>query len=553
MNRIYTLLFLFIVIIVMTAGTIDLEMLPNYENQDVPGYINRDNTSSGNSISDEEATLGRILFYDKQLSVNDEISCGSCHKQEFAFGDTEVQSIGVNGLTGRHSTRLVNARFGEEENFFWDERAASLEIQTTMPIQDHIEMGFSGANGDPDIDSLISKLEGIDYYQNLFSYIYGDASITEVKIQNALAQFVRSIQSFDSKYDIGREQVNNNNADFPNFTDSENAGKDLFMSNPNNGGAGCNSCHRAPEFDIDPDSDNNGIISVAGNPAGVDVTNTRSPTLRDMVNPDGILNGPFMHDGSLETLLDVINHYDDIPNNGANTNLDNRLNGGGGNLNLSDQEKEDLENFLLTLTGSDVYTNPKWSDPFDANGNIVILNGAVLPIEYATFNVELENSKVLLTWETVAEIDNEGWDIERSTNAIDWSSLDFVEGVGQSSSLQSYRYTDESPWQGVNYYRLRQYDFDGHYSYSNTLVAEVAEVDIDLNIYPNPASDFIQLDSKFESLNVEIINQQGGLIQKIYYNKGEQIDISHLLEGVYYIYIKIANSDQIEIRRFVKL
>ena len=551
MNRIYTLLFLFIVIIVMTAGTIDLELLPNYENQDIPGYINKDNTPSDNSISDEEATLGRILFYDRQLSVNDEISCASCHKQEFAFGDTEVQSVGVNGLTGRHSTRLVNARFGDEENFFWDERAASLETQTTMPIQDHIEMGFSGADGDPDIDSLISKLEGIDYYQNLFTYIYGDATITETKIQNALAQFVRSIQSFDSKYDLGREQVNNNNVDFPNFTNSENAGKDLYMTNANNGGAGCNSCHRAPEFDIDPDSDNNGIISVAGNPAGVDVDNTRSPTLRDMVNPDGILNGPFMHDGSLASLLDVINHYDDIPNNGANTNLDNRLNGGGGNLNLSDQEKEDLENFLLTLTGNDVYTNPKWSDPFDANGDIVILNGVLLPIEYANFELELDETKVVLNWKTVAEIDNEGWDIERSNNAIDWTSLDFVEGKGHSSNLQSYRYTDVSPFMGENYYRLKQYDFDGHYAYSKVLVADVAQVGIDISIYPNPTTDFIQLDSKYESLSVQILNQQGAFIRSMNYLMGDRIDVSDLMEGVYYI--QIGNNDEVEIKRFVKL
>ena len=103
--------------------------------------------------------------------------------------------------------RLVNARFSEEDNFFWDERARSLEEQTTQPIQDHIEMGFSGTNGQPNLDSLIRKMQNIDYYQSLFTLAFNDNTITEERMQQALAQFVRSIQSFDSKYDTGRAQV----------------------------------------------------------------------------------------------------------------------------------------------------------------------------------------------------------------------------------------------------------------------------------------------------------------------------------------------------------
>jgi cytochrome c peroxidase len=78
------------------------------------------------------------LFYDKNLSVNNSVSCASCHKQELAFGDNVTACIGVNGVTGRHSMRLVNTRFSNESRFFWDERANTLETQTTMPIQDHI-------------------------------------------------------------------------------------------------------------------------------------------------------------------------------------------------------------------------------------------------------------------------------------------------------------------------------------------------------------------------------------------------------------------------------
>lgn len=331
----------------LSAGTIDLNTLLNYSFQPIPAYITQDNTPGFNSITDETATLGRVLFYDKNLSSSSTVSCSSCHKQALAFGDSGSQSVGHNGgLTSRHSPRLSSARFSEEERFFWDERASSLEVQSTMPIQDHIEMGFSGSNGDPDMDSLINKIDGLYYYDELFNLAFGDPTITEQRMQDALAQFVRSMQSFDTKYDVGRAQVSNENAPFPNFTTEENNGKSLYMSNAQ---TGCNRCHRAPEFDIDPNSKNNGIIGVAGSPGSVDLTNERSPSLRDIANANGVENGPFMHDGSLATLMDVIEHYNEIPNNPANTNLDNRLNGNGGNLNLSTSEKAELLAFLHTL------------------------------------------------------------------------------------------------------------------------------------------------------------------------------------------------------------
>ncbi len=373
---------------VLASATIDLDNLFNYANQSKPIYITKDNTTNGNQIDDKIATLGRVLFYDKKLSANNTVSCSSCHKQEKAFGDDATQSIGLNGgLTGRHSMRLINSRFSNEIKFFWDERAATLEDQTTKPIQDHIEMGFSGADGDPDFNTLITKLSELDYYKDLFKFSFGDETITENRMQLALAQFVRSIQSFDSKYDIGRAQVNNSNDNFPNFTTQENLGKRLFRDPPNMNGAGCAGCHGGDEFDIDPNSRNNGIIGVIGNVTEIDLTNTRAPTLRDLVNPDGNLNGPLMHDGSLTTLLDVINHYNQIPNNTANTNLDNRLTPGGNpqNLNLTNDEKNALEVFLKTLTGVDVYTNEKWSNPFDENDNIT-LTGSVLSTEKNLFD-----------------------------------------------------------------------------------------------------------------------------------------------------------------------
>ncbi len=363
-----------IAIVILTAGTIDLNNLYNYANQNKPAYIIKDNTPGANAISNAGATLGRVLFYDKQLSANSTISCASCHKQQFAFGDTAKQSTGLTGgLTGRHSMRLINSRFATESRFFWDERASSLEDQTTRPIQDHVEMGFSAANGDPDFDSLIRRLESISYYQQLFTFVYGTPQITETKIQYALAQFIRSIQSFDSKFDAGRAQAPNDAAPFNNFTADENAGKQLFLAPPPQGGAGCQGCHRAPEFDIDPASQNNGVVSVAGNPSAIDITNTRAPSLRDIFNSAGVLNGPLMHNGNFTTIEQVIDHYNLVPNNPNNTNLDPRLAGPGGNLQLTMQQKNQLIAFLKTLSGNDVYTNPKWSNPFDANGNINII------------------------------------------------------------------------------------------------------------------------------------------------------------------------------------
>lgn len=355
------------------GNKIDLNNLANYANQSKPGYITKDNTGS-NAITNAKATLGRVLFYDKNLSIDNTVSCGSCHKQEFAFGDIESPSKGVSGgLTGRHSMRLVNARFAIENRFFWDERATSLEQQTTMPIQDHAEMGFSGKDGRPNISELIKKLEAIDYYKELFQFVYGNTSITESKMQECLAQFVRSIQSFDSKYDAGRSAVTNDNQPFPNFTAQENQGKNLFLAPPNfdasgvriAGGIGCNGCHNAPEFDINPNSGNNGIIGVL-NGTGIDINNTRAPSLRDLAGPSGNPNSQMMHTGGITTLKSVIGHYGNIKLAPGNTRLDPKLrpNGFGQQLNLNQTEVDAVVAFMKTLTGVNIYTDAKWSSPF---------------------------------------------------------------------------------------------------------------------------------------------------------------------------------------------
>jgi cytochrome c peroxidase len=355
------------------GSSIDLENLANYANQAVPTYITKNN-SQGNLITDKGATLGRVLFYDKKLSSNNTISCSNCHIQANAFGDVAVASQGVNGTTGRHSMRLINVRFANEAKFFWDERAINLEAQTSMPIKDHGEMGFSGQNGDQSFSDLIVKLNAVGYYRELFKFAYGTEEITETKIQTALSQFIRSIQSFDSKYDVGRALAPNDGAQFANFTAQENQGKSLFLTPPTfnasgvrtSGGLGCAGCHRAPEFDIDPNTRNNGIIGNI-NGIGIDVTNTRAPSLRDLVKLDGTTNGPMMHTGVITTLQQAIGHYGTINIAPGNNNLDQRLRPGGvgQQLNLTATEVNSVIAFLRTLSGSDVYTNPKWSNPFN--------------------------------------------------------------------------------------------------------------------------------------------------------------------------------------------
>jgi len=437
-------------------GTVDLTNLADYANQEVPDYIARDNTPNNNPITDLGATLGRVLFYDQRLSRNNTISCASCHQQENAFSDTADASTGVNGTTGRHSMRLINNRFSQDQRRFWDERATSVEDQSTRPIQDHVEMGFSGTNGDPDFSDLVTKLSAIEEYQVLFVGVYGNPTITETRIQRALAQFIRSIQSFDSKYDEGRSQVTADNVPFPNYTADENAGKALFLTPPRpprpgapGAGAGCAACHRPPEFDITPNSGNNGVIGSLG--GGTDFTNTRSPSLRDLVGRSGESHGGFMHDASLATLGDVIDHYDSI--DGVNPDLDGRLAGGGGGqqLNLTATQKAQLVAFLKTLTGNSVYEDTKFSNPFDENDQISLV---VLPLNAGNlqFSGSGEDRQVMVTSSGVPNVD---YTLQSSTNLKDWTDtplqadsagiLTAIAAAPSSAPEQFFRITYGSP------------------------------------------------------------------------------------------------------------
>lgn len=415
--------------VLLISGTIDLDNLFNYENQSIPQYVVKDNTPPDNPMTNEGATLGRVLFYDKKLSTNNTISCGSCHIQEHAFSDQANVSVGINGnVTSRHSMRLANIRFSNDPRVRWDKSAPSLESQMTLPIKDEGEMGYSGQNGMPNFEDLIAKMNAISYYPILFKTAFGDEEITEDRIQKALAQFVRSIQSFDAKYDVGRAQVNDDLDDFPNFTEDENEGKRLFIQDfeweedthtvndvPGDpggtfnvakrisGGFNCATCHIPPEFNIDPNSLNNGFVRPASNNpnAPSDLDNTRVHTLRDLLKSDKeTLNGGMFHSGQAHFLQDIFGHYEFRRlHEEDNTNLDPRLKKvsptTGENIallmNSTVRERQQINAFLATLTGSNIYTDEKWSDPFDSSGNLNVVGGTL-----SVDNLGLNKFKLLM-------------------------------------------------------------------------------------------------------------------------------------------------------------
>ena len=320
-----------------------------------------DNTPAGNPITNEGATLGRVLFYDKSMSKNNTIACASCHHQANAFSDVVALSKGFEGqLTRRNAMPVTNLRFFKDKTMFWDMRAASIEVQTLMPILDHIEMGM------PDLTTLEKKLAKLTYYPALFKAAFGSTEVTSDKIGKALSQFLRSIVSLNSKYDKG---VQNN---FANFTPQELEGLHTMQRDF------CTECHsdlntsgfgQKSSFLI---VDNTGVNTGFGSNNGLETNYTdkgigeithqpkdqgtfKIPSLRNVA-----LTAPYMHDGRFATLEAVLEHY----NTGikANPNLGIQMRVGG--IPLSATEKSNIIAFLKTLTDEELIQDVKYSDPF---------------------------------------------------------------------------------------------------------------------------------------------------------------------------------------------
>lgn len=335
--------------------------MPDYISDFITANPGIDNTPADNPITNDGATLGRVLFYDKQLSVNNTVACATCHHQDKSFTDALAVSTGFNGeQTRRNAMTVINLRYFKAKKMFWDLRAADLETQVLMPIQDHIEMGM------PSLAALEQKLGQITYYQALFQKAFGSPDVTSDKISKALSQFLRSIVSFNSKYDQGLAN------DFASFSAREKNGMAMMKR------AFCFECHSdlshvssntPPSFLIvensglntgfgsnnalDVNYKDNGIGELTG--LAKDQGTFKMPTLRNVA-----LTAPYMHDGRFATLEEVIQHYatgiKDHPNKGIQISR--------GGFKFSDQEQKDIVAFLKTLTDETLATDPKYADPF---------------------------------------------------------------------------------------------------------------------------------------------------------------------------------------------
>ena len=375
-----------------------------------------------NINSDAGIALGRVLFYDVDLSKNRTISCASCHKQEYAFSDTAKFSKGfLGGLTGRNSMGLNHIRFHKAIVMFWDGRAASVEDQVTRPIRDAVEMGMSAANtNNKQWDTIVKRLSVKSFYPQLFKNAFGTTIIDSQRIALALAQFVRSINSYGSKWRKAVDSCNCNPAVANlvpyGFTAQEQLGRDLFMD-VNRGN--CQACHTRNIF-VPQGGQNNGVdgsilaggkwkwtawntrddykgkdsgfagvlakgrySGILGRDSNAIKTNIGRMKVPTLINIG--LTAPYMHDGRFKTLDEVINFYSDsVKNNDYNTlslffrKIDSRVPGAPNNvtnqlaidtspvriIHYTTTEKAALKAFLLTLTDTSLINDKRYSNPF---------------------------------------------------------------------------------------------------------------------------------------------------------------------------------------------
>ncbi len=298
-----------------------------------------------------------MLFYDKRLSVNNTVACASCHQQSKGFSDSNQFSSGFDGqLTVRHAPGLSNVTYYTNGKAFWDERAASIEDQALVPIQSPVEMGETLAN-------VVSKLGQTTFYPTLFQAAFGTPDVTSDRISQALAQFERSMVSYQSKYDSAFAPGSTTpNFAAAGFTADELAGEQLF-----NGAGRCSACHTT-----------NAHVSNRVHNIGLDATITdagagngkfKAPSLRNIAVSDR-----FMHDGRFTSLEEVVQFYSTGVQDSQYLDplLKTPL-----QLNFTQQQIDQLVAFLNTLTDNTFLTSSLFSDPFvtlpgDYNGDGVV-------------------------------------------------------------------------------------------------------------------------------------------------------------------------------------
>jgi cytochrome c peroxidase len=345
---------------------------------ELPVHIQSTGASTA-PVDNDKAALGRVLFYDNNLSGNNKVSCASCHDQSLAFADNKAKSEGFDGqLTNRNSLALgsvvsFSATYqggntgsfmsNNGARFFWDERAGSVAEQSTLTIQDDIEMGM-------DLDALPAKLKSIDYYQVLFETAFPNEEINKENILAALSEFINAMGSFESKFDVeaaksGGNFFNIQNQNFSGFTVVENKGKQLYNDN-------CASCHGVNFASPDMLVANNGLDMVYEDKGVGGISNSNAeeglfkvPSLRNIA-----LTGPYMHDGRFETLEEVIDHYSSNIKDHKNLSFQLKELDATGHIqgpkkfNFSKEDKTALVAFLNTLTDQKFIAAEKFSDPF---------------------------------------------------------------------------------------------------------------------------------------------------------------------------------------------
>jgi cytochrome c peroxidase len=326
---------------------------------------------AGNPMSAAKVELGRYLFYDKRMSVNRKESCGSCHRQDLAFTDGRAHAEGTTGQSHpRSAMSLVNVAYAT--SLTWaNPTLDSLEEQALTPMlgEEPVELGLKGREA-----QFLKTIEADPVYRRLFPKAFpGDADIyTLSNVTKAIAAFERTIISMRSPYDRYRWSGESNE-----LSDSAKRGEFLFFSSER---GGCFQCHggwnfsavrfegsRAGEDNPMGGFFNTGVSTYAAPNRGVyehtqksaDIGKFRPPTLRNIA-----LTAPYMHDGSLATLEDVIAHYArggklDHPNKSRILRA----------FSLTDGDKRDLIEFLKSLTDQELLRDPRWSDPWPSAKN----------------------------------------------------------------------------------------------------------------------------------------------------------------------------------------
>lgn len=326
-----------------------------YRNQQLPPHLSHLSSTLQSKVTDHGATLGRVLFYDNKLSLNNQIACASCHHQDKAFSDGQRFSTGFDGvLTKRNANSIVNP--ADMQSFFWDAREDDLKEMVLQPIKNHIEMGMDN------FDALEKKLGQLDYYKPLFQNAFGDENVTRERIAEAMSQFLNSMITSNSAFDSaipGGWGV----SDPGRLTLQQQQGMNLFF-----GQAQCGVCHNpgATSFGFFHETFAN--IGLDENPVdkGMGVNQPgmegmfKIPSLRNVA-----LTGPYMHDGRFTTLREVVDHYSDDIANVPNLHWSLRdFSGQPLRMNLTDTDKENLIAFLNALTDEQYTHDPKFSNPF---------------------------------------------------------------------------------------------------------------------------------------------------------------------------------------------